>query len=156
MLDDSLLLNLMPHPPAPGKYTDMFYFALWTQTHYRKCMLAFVVTFYVTRCSFSVYTMSFVLQLLQLGLLEIFNPWRLKSFWCRWKYIYFCYHFSTVMVHWYEIFTWKTKIRLKTCGPFYLHGLTLIPAWISNHIHYKVWDEITYPFLNFNGCTVEV
>ena len=20
----------------------------------------------------------------------------------------------------------------------------------------KVWDEITYPFLNFNGCTVEV
>ena len=30
------------------------------------------------------------------------------------------------------------------------------PAWISNHIHYKVWDEITYPFLNFNGATVEV
>ena len=21
---------------------------------------------------------------------------------------------------------------------------------ISNHIHYKIWDEITYPFLNFN------
>ena len=34
--------------------------------------------------------------------------------------------------------------------------LTLIPAWISNYIHYKVWDEITYPFLNFNGATVEV
>ena len=42
------------------------------------------------------------------------------------------------------------------CGPFYKHGLTLIPAWISNHIHHKVWDEITYPFLNFNGATVEV
>ena len=42
------------------------------------------------------------------------------------------------------------------CGPFYYHGLILIPAWISNHIHYKVWDEITYPFLNFNGATVEV
>ena len=27
---------------------------------------------------------------------------------------------------------------------------------ISNYIHYKVWDEITYPFLNFNGATVEV
>ena len=25
-----------------------------------------------------------------------------------------------------------------------------------NHIHYKVWDEITYPLLNFNGATVEV
>ena len=32
-----------------------------------------------------------------------------------------------------------------------MRGLTLIPAWISNHIRYKVWDEITYPFLNFNG-----
>ena len=34
--------------------------------------------------------------------------------------------------------------------------LTLIPAWISNHMPSKMWDEITYPFLNFNGCTVEV
>ena len=43
-----------------------------------------------------------------------------------------------------------------TCGPFYKHGLTLIPAWISNHKPCKVWDETTYPFLNFNGATVEV
>ena len=42
-----------------------------------------------------------------------------------------------------------------TSGPFNLHGLTLIPAWISNYIHYKVWDEITFPFLNLNGATVE-
>ena len=41
-------------------------------------------------------------------------------------------------------------------GPFYLHGLTLISAWVSDTIHYKVWDEITYLFPNFNGCTVEV
>ena len=34
--------------------------------------------------------------------------------------------------------------------------INLIPAWISNYIHYNVWDEITYPFLNFNGATVEV
>ena len=39
---------------------------------------------------------------------------------------------------------------------FYRHGLTLIPAWISNYIHYDVWDEIAYPFPNGNGCTVEV
>ena len=39
---------------------------------------------------------------------------------------------------------------------FYQHGLNLIPAWISDHIPGKVWDEITYPFLNFNGSTVEV
>ena len=41
-------------------------------------------------------------------------------------------------------------------GPFYWEGLTLIPAWISNYIHYDVGDEITYPFLNFDSATVEV
>ena len=41
-------------------------------------------------------------------------------------------------------------------GPFYWHGLTLIPVWISNYMPSKMWDEITYPFLNFNGGTVEV
>ena len=39
---------------------------------------------------------------------------------------------------------------------FYLHGLTLTPAWINDYIHYKVWDGITYPFPNINGSTVEV
>ena len=29
-------------------------------------------------------------------------------------------------------------------------------ACISNNIHYKVWYEVTYPFPNFNGVTVEV
>ena len=41
-------------------------------------------------------------------------------------------------------------------GLFYLHELTLIPTWINNIIHYKVWGEIMYPFLNFNDATVEV
>ena len=49
-----------------------------------------------------------------------------------------------------------TAVETDFWAPFYLHGLTLIPAWISNYIHYKVWDAITYPFLNFNGATVEV
>ena len=40
--------------------------------------------------------------------------------------------------------------------PLYWHGLTLIPAWIINYAHCKVWVEITYPFPNFNGCTVKV
>ena len=43
--------------------------------------------------------------------------------------------------------------------PIVLHGhlgyllLTLINF---NHMPGKVWDEVTYPFPNFNGCTVEV
>ena len=42
-------------------------------------------------------------------------------------------------------------------GPLLLTWFNFNPstAWISIYIHYKLWDEITYPFLNFNGCTVE-
>ena len=29
-------------------------------------------------------------------------------------------------------------------------------TWISNCICYNAWDEITSPFQNFNGATVEV
>ena len=32
----------------------------------------------------------------------------------------------------------------------------LILAYISNYTHYKVSDEITNPFPNFNGCNVEI
>ena len=34
--------------------------------------------------------------------------------------------------------------------------IVVSPPWISNCIHYEVLDEITYPFLNFNGASVEV
>ena len=34
--------------------------------------------------------------------------------------------------------------------------ITLIPAWISNHMPSRVWDEITCPFQNFNSCIVGV
>ena len=40
-------------------------------------------------------------------------------------------------------------------GPFYYRGLNLIPAWMCNQMPSNVWDEITYPFRNFNGCSVE-
>ena len=36
------------------------------------------------------------------------------------------------------------------------YELILTPACISNYIRYKVWDEITYSLLNFNGATVDV
>ena len=37
-----------------------------------------------------------------------------------------------------------------------LTWFNLIPACTTNYMPSNVWDEITYPFLNFNGCTVEV
>ena len=49
---------------------------------------------------------------------------------------------------------WSNIINSAAAGV--QHGLILIPAWISNNISGKVCDEITYPFTNFNDCTVEV
>ena len=50
----------------------------------------------------------------------------------------------------------KVIVAHVSSNPFYSHDLTLISAWITNHTHMKVWNEITYPFPNFNGGTVEV
>ena len=41
---------------------------------------------------------------------------------------------------------WESVVT-HTKGPFYSYGLTLTPAWINNHIHHNVWDDITYPSL---------
>ena len=41
-------------------------------------------------------------------------------------------------------------------GPLLVTWFNFNPAWIRNYIHYKVWDEIAYSFINFNGYTVEV
>ena len=32
----------------------------------------------------------------------------------------------------------------------------LLLRWISNHMPNNMWDEITYPFPNFNGAAVDV
>ena len=46
-------------------------------------------------------------------------------------------------------------LSFDSCGPFNLPGLTSIPAWIGNYTHHKVWDEITYPFPNFNNAPLK-
>ena len=62
-----------------------------------------------------------------------------------------------------EPYLWRTaNMSRRTCvvvkqmqfNP--IHGLTLIPAWIGNCIHYNVWHEMPYPFSNFNSAAVEV
>ena len=37
-------------------------------------------------------------------------------------------------------------------GSFYKHGVTLIPAWISNHMPSKMWDEITFSIPKLQRC----
>ena len=51
---------------------------------------------------------------------------------------------------------WYAVSLIEYWVSFYQHGFTLIPVSIINYIHYKVRGEKTYPFLNFNGATVEV
>ena len=46
-------------------------------------------------------------------------------------------------------------IRVKSAGVLLLSWINF-NANMDDYIHYKVWDEITYPFPNFNGCAVEV
>ena len=46
--------------------------------------------------------------------------------------------------------TFFSRLTVILSGPFYQHGFTLITALISNYIHYKACDEVTYPFLRWN------
>ena len=41
-------------------------------------------------------------------------------------------------------------------GPLFLTWSNFNPNMINNYIHYKVWDEIIYPFQNFKDTTSEV
>ena len=59
-------------------------------------------------------------------------------------YTNFAYVMSSSNVSMFNVDCW---------GPFYHQGLILMPVWISNYIHDKVWDEI--PFSNFKGTAVE-
>ena len=47
-----------------------------------------------------------------------------------------------------------TDGRADGVNPIYLPTTSFCGGY--NNIHYKVWDEITYPFLNFNSCIIEV
>ena len=45
-----------------------------------------------------------------------------------------------LMNHCFFSFMYCVHATLTSLSPFYKHGLILIPAWISNYIHCKVWD----------------
>ena len=40
--------------------------------------------------------------------------------------------------------------------PLLFKWFNFIPEWISNYTHFKGWDEISYPFPNFEGAPVQV
>ena len=72
----------------------------------------------------------------------------IRSYLQQWFFIKTYWQFNHLSVLF--IFSWKFVYYAWV--PFYLHGLTLIQAWISNYTHYKVWAEIICTFPNFNGA----
>ena len=66
------------------------------------------------------------------------------------------WHQVRTVWHSTEFHTLQRTIPGKQGSPGEGGYCTLIPAWMSNYIHYNMWDEITYPFPNFNNATVEV
>ena len=48
---------------------------------------------------------------------------------------------------WYWLCRINTSVFHKNRG---------FPAWVGNHTPINVWNEIIYPFSNFNCCTIEV
>ena len=111
--------------------------------------------------------------------LELHYAWP-RAFWIKWNVSNMLHSNNYPMIHlslplqmiWYSprvwfslvnpydtetrIFRWRWAISKAAADSWDWHGLTLIPACISNCIHYKVWGEITYPFPNLNGCIARV
>ena len=52
--------------------------------------------------------------------------------------------------------SWCRNCHFSFQSAFLLTWIILTPASISNDVPSEVWDEITYPFPNSNGWTVEV
>ena len=48
------------------------------------------------------------------------------------------------------------KSTLLTAVALFFIKWTLLSACISNHIYHNVWDEMYYPFSNFNGTAAEL
>ena len=74
--------------------------------------------------------------------------------WCILRFVQRVYASPQLVV--FSVSCWAPFSDCSRSSPFYLHGLTLIPAWISNHMPDNVWNEIAYPFPIFNGATGEV
>ena len=80
-------------------------------------------------------------ELVQICLYIIFYIKELSTVWqCR------------MVFQWLDI---PRSISYLNLGPFHYEGLILIPTYISITC-LVVLDEITFPFPNFNGATVEV
>ena len=69
------------------------------------------------------------------------------------RYILDCY-FDKVFA--FESLDRVISFMFRELWPLLLTWFNFNPAWIRNYMPGKMWGEVTYLFLNFNGATVEV
>ena len=63
---------------------------------------------------------------------------------CTWRYVIILIEHSLGLLYWRPLRHKFTRIIL-LCTNTYTY-----------HLDFKVWDKITYPFSNFNVCTVDI
>ena len=130
-----------------------FYNNLWIYTVVKYSLLSCLVCFFVS---------NFYLKVFKLHGECCSVPKLMNTVICLCNYIPCRVHHTVIAYEFlpYYISLWSQWQALRhmkyPSGPFYKHGLTLIPAWISNYIYHKVWHGIAYPFPKFDSCTVEV
>ena len=66
--------------------------------------------------------------------------------------------YENIFVFFYNSLTlwWCRKLKYFLMEPLLQTWFNFNPSMDKNHLPGKVWDEITYPFLSFDGATVEV
>ena len=66
------------------------------------------------------------------------------------------YIYKFILSYFNMIIGKQCRCTKESMDSFYKQILTLTSVWLSSHMPSEVWDEITYPFPNFNGGTFEV
>ena len=69
------------------------------------------------------------------------------------KYVEPCVVYDSITE--YRLNRQPISINFPPGAIFLQPGLTEIPVWISIRMSNKLWNEITYPFPNFNGAAVK-
>ena len=95
--------------------------------------------------------------------------WRLSGCMLSWGIFTPCRAQNFMSIFRLNLYNWNytgpgsiditTRYLCRCQDPFYWHGLSVIPAWISNYIHYTVWKWISYfiPHLTGDGnCLIAI
>ena len=72
-----------------------------------------------------------------------------------------CFHSVNVRIQSKRYVNWEYSVitlfmKVISRATFTKHELTMISAWMNNHVSNKLWNEIIYIFPNFYGAPIVV